>query len=269
MSADAASGEDTESRRPSAGEILGRVMDDAEEEIARPSSALAISGFAAGLLMGLTPTAVGAVQTALHSGHGWRGLVAFLFYPLGFIAVIIGRTQLFTENTLYPIVLVLDRRQHLRDTARLWVVVLLANMAGVVVYGTIASRTPAFPQAMQAHIVALGENALRGSWGTHFWSGIIGGWLIALVAWLIEGADGAIAHLGIIWLLTFVVGIGHFAHSIATAGEILTAVVDGGAPVAHFLVWATAAVVGNAVGGVVIVALLNYGQVMAGRAKGA
>lgn len=259
--------ENTESTRPSAGEILGRVLDDAEAEIARPPAALAISGFAAGLLMGLTPTAVAAIGAALHSSHGWREVVATAGYPLGFIAVIIGRSQLFTENTLYPVVLVLDRREHLLATLRLWAIVLLANLAGVLVYATIASRTGAFPGPMRAAVVHLGENALRGSWGTVFWSAVVGGWLIALVAWLVESTGDSIAHIAIVWILTFVVGMGQFAHSIATSAEILTAVVNGNAAAGSFAVWATAAVIGNAVGGVVIVALLNYGQVVAGRAR--
>jgi formate/nitrite transporter FocA (FNT family) len=262
---EAGAAEDVESTRPSAAEVLGRVIRDAEDEISRPVVALAISGFAAGLLMGLTPTAVAAIGAALHSGHGWREVVAFLGYPLGFAAVILGRAQLFTENTLYPVVLVLDRRKHLLATLRLWLVVLLANMFGVLVYATIAARTPALPAPLAEHVVSLGENALRGSWGTHFWTGVIGGWLIALVAWLVEATGDSIAHLGIIWALTFIVGIGHFAHSIATAAEILTAVVNGDARVTSFLSWATAAVLGNTIGGVVIVALLNYGQVTAGR----
>jgi formate/nitrite transporter FocA (FNT family) len=105
-------GGNSESTRPSAGEILSR---DAEEEICRPSSALAISGFVAGLLMGLSGTGVAVVEMALHSSQGWREAAAFTLYPLGFIAVIVGRAQLFTENTLYPVVLVLDRRERLLD----------------------------------------------------------------------------------------------------------------------------------------------------------
>jgi formate/nitrite transporter FocA (FNT family) len=255
---------DNDSTRPSAGDILDRVLADAEREIERPSAALAISGFAAGLLMGLSGLGVAVLEAAFHSSQGWREVVAFSLYPLGFLAVIAGRAQLFTENTLYPVVLVLDRRKHLLDTARLWVVILTANMLGVLVFGAIASQTSALPKPARTHLVQLGQKALEGSWGTVFWTAVVGGWLIALVAWLVESTDTSIAHLAIIWLLTFAVGIGGFAHSIATAGEILTAVVNGSAPVGHFFAWATAAVVGNAIGGVVIVALLNYGQVIAG-----
>jgi formate/nitrite transporter FocA (FNT family) len=215
--------------------------------------------------MGLSGTGVAVLEAAFHSSQGWREVVSFFLYPLGFLAVIAGRSQLFTENTLYPVVLILVRRKHVLDTARLWVVVLTANMLGVLVFGAIASQTSAIPKPARAHLVQLGQKALEGSWGTIFWTAVIAGWLIALVAWLVEATDSSIAHLFLIWLMTFAVGIGGFAHSIATAAEILTAVVSGSAPVGHFFAWAAAAVAGNAVGGVVIVALLNYGQVIAGR----
>ncbi len=57
-----------------------------------------------------------------------------LFFPVGFIIVIIGRAQLFTENTLYPVTLVLDERRHLLATLRLWVVVLSANLIGAALF---------------------------------------------------------------------------------------------------------------------------------------
>ncbi|MGH3048630.1 MAG: formate/nitrite transporter family protein [Gaiellaceae bacterium] len=97
-----------------------------------------------------------------------------------------------------------------------------------------------------------------------FWPAVIGGWLIALVAWLVEGAAEPVGQIVLVWLLTYVVGIGGFAHCIATSGEILTGVLDGTISTVHYLRWLGGATLGNAVGGVLMVALLNYGQVMAG-----
>jgi formate/nitrite transporter FocA (FNT family) len=67
-----------------------------------------------------------------------------------------------------------------------------------------------------------------------------------------------------IWLLTFVVGVGKFSHCIATSGEILSGVVAGAVLPSTFLRWLAVATSGNIVGGVVIVSLLNYGQVREG-----
>ena len=86
-------------------------------------------------------------------------------------------------------------------------------------------------------------------------------WLIALVAWTVTASHWTIGQMAIVYLLTFVVGIGHFAHCIAGSGEILSAVVAGTVPVADYLRWLAPATMGNICGGVLIVSLLNYGQV--------
>jgi len=251
------------SARPRAGHILRRVLEDADEERSRTSSGLAFSGFAAGITMGLSGLGVAVLQN--HLPHtSWADLVAYSAYPLGFIAVIMGRAQLFTENTLYPVVLVLDRRGGLVDTLRLWAVVLATNVLGILVFAALVTQTPAVRTGTEHRLVALGTQAVAPSFDRIFWMAVIGGWLIALVAWLIEGAAEPFGQIALIWLLTFIVGLGGFAHSIATSGEILVAVLAGPISGLDYVRWLAAAVLGNAVGGVVIVALLNYGQVMAG-----
>src|SRR5512142_165845 len=117
---------EVDSTRRSAHEILEGALDIARDELSRSSRALAFSGFIGGLTMGLTGLSVALVRTTLGGGTVAE-FVPWLFYPIGFIAVIIGRAQLFTENTLYPVVLVLDERKHLLRTLRLWVTVFVFN----------------------------------------------------------------------------------------------------------------------------------------------
>ncbi|HET7572881.1 MAG TPA: formate/nitrite transporter family protein [Gaiellaceae bacterium] len=254
---------ESHSARPQAEEILDRVISDAEEELDRSSAGLAISGFAAGLTMGLSALGVAVLAHLLPHEH-WAPLVAYLLYPLGFVAVIIGRAQLFTENTLYPVVLLLDRREGYLGTLRLWVVVFCANVAGVVVFAVLMTEVHTIARPTQEVLVELGLGAATNTWGHVFWTGVIGGWLIALVAWLVEGAEMSIGQIAVIWLLTYLVGVGGFAHCIASSGEILAAAFDGALSGWRFLSWLSAATLGNVAGGVLIVALLNYGQVMAG-----
>ena len=251
------------SARPQAGHILRRVLQDATDENRRSSSGLAFSGLAAGLTMGLSGLGVAMLQTHLPAAP-WRDLVAYTLYPLGFVAVIMGRAQLFTENTLYPVVLVLDRRSGYLDTLRLWVVVFSANVLGIVLFAALVTQAHPIRAATESNLVHLGVVAADNRFGHVFWTGVIGGWLIALVAWLIEGAAEPFGQIALIWLLTYLVGLGGFAHCIATSGEILAAVFAGPAGAWSFVRWLAAATLGNALGGVVIVALLNYGQVMAG-----
>lgn len=254
---------ESHSARPEAGEILARVMADARNELERSSPGLAFSGFAAGLTMGLSGLGVAILSHWLPHAH-WTPLVEYTLYPLGFLAVIIGRAQLFTENTLYPVVLLLDTRRGLLGTLRLWVVVFCANVLGVLVFATLMTEAPTIRPETRDLLAQLGHEAVSKPFGHVFWTGVIGGWLIALVAWLVEGAEMSIGQIALIWLLTYLVGLGGFAHCIATSGEILVGVLHGPVGGLDYLRWLAAAALGNAAGGVIIVALLNYGQVMAG-----
>lgn len=254
---------EAESARPEASEILGRVLHNAENELDRAPSGLAFSGVAAGLTMGLSGMSVAVLQHHLPATP-WAHALAFTLYPLGFIAVIIGRAQLFTENTLYPVVLVLDRRERYLDTLRLWVIVFCANIVGVLVFAVLMTKVHTIRRPTQETLVDLGHRAVGDQFGHVFWTAVVGGWLVALIAWLVEAAESSIGQIFLVWLLAYVVGLGAFAHCVATSGEIMTAVLDGAVSGGNYVRWLVAATLGNIAGGVIIVALLNYGQVMAG-----
>lgn len=253
-----------ETRRLTAPEIFSAAVANAREELRRSARSLAFSGLAGGLTMGLTGLSVAAVRAVLGSGT-WEELASFLVYPVGFIAVIIGRAQLFTENTLYPVVLVLDERRRFRHnvskTLQLWAAVFSANIVGAFFFALLAIKSGALPPDVAVQLVNLGVYSVTGSGAHFFWSGIVGGWLIALVAWMVTASQWTIGQVAMIWLLAFVVGVGKFAHCIAASGEILAAVVSGSVALGGYFHWLLFATLGNVAGGVIIVSLLNYGQV--------
>lgn len=248
--------------RLTAAEIFAVAARTGEEELKRSSVGLSLSGVAAGLGMGLTGLGSATVLAATHAGAPASNLLAALLYPLGFIAVIVGRAQLFTENTLFPVILVLDRRRHLRNTLRLWGVVFTANVIGAVLFAVLVTKTSALPGPIRAALIRLGEHAAGGGFAHVFWSGVVGGWIIALVAWLVSAARHTIGQVVVIYLLTFLVGAAQLAHCIAGSGESLAAALGGSLSAGGYLLWLLAATLGNTLGGVLIVSLLNYGQVI-------
>jgi formate/nitrite transporter FocA (FNT family) len=249
-----------ETRRLTANEIFDAAIDNARSELRRSVRKLAFSGIAGGITMGLTGLGVASVKAFLGSG-GWQNLAADLMYPVGFIAVIIGRAQLFTENTLYPVILVFDERRHFVRTLRLWGVVFTANIVGAFFFAMLAAKSPALPPDVLTELVKLGTEVSSGTMTQFFWSGVIGGWLIALVAWNVTASHWTIGQLAMIYLLTFVVGVGRFDHCIASSCEILVSVTAGAVPVSSYFQWLAPATLGNICGGVLIVSLLNYAQV--------
>lgn len=249
-----------ETRRLTAPEIFDAATENARSELDRSWRALALSGLAGGITLGLTGIGVAATRAVLGDG-AWQQFVSYLVYPTGFIAVIIGRAQLFTENTLYPVILVLDEPKQMVPMLRLWGVVFAANILGAFCFSLLAIRTDALRPDVSHALVQLGIEAAFGTFGHFFWSGVVGGWLIALVAWMVTASRWTIGQVVMIWLLTFIVGVGHFAHCVVTSCEILSATVAGSISPGTYLHWLLPATLGNIFGGVGIVSVLNYGQV--------
>jgi formate/nitrite transporter FocA (FNT family) len=245
--------------RPTADQIYHQVSLNGKRELERGATALAISGVAGGLLMGLTGLSVAILMSMVGATPAGR-LTALFFYPLGFVVVILGRSQLFTENTLYPVALVLAERRHLWKTLRLWSIVLPTNLLGALLFALLAVKTGALRPEFATELAKLGTQAADITASHAFWSGVVGGWIIAMVAWLVSASHSISGSILLIWSMTFVVGIGHFAHCIASSGEILSAVLAHQITPIHFLAWLLPATLGNICGGVFLVTLLEYGQ---------
>jgi formate/nitrite transporter FocA (FNT family) len=249
--------------RPSAEDIYESVKRDAHEELERPAPALAMSALFAGATLGFSGLASAAVLSEL-GGNASAHLVAAVVYPIGFVAAILGRAQLFTEITLYPVTLVLDDRRHALSTLRLWAVVWPANVVGTLLFALLAVRTSALSPSITHELSNLGANAAAGGFEPNFWSGILAGWLLALVAWLIEASEHVTGQIAVIWLMTFVIGLANLDHCVSTTAQVLAGTLDGSVPFGRLAGWLGATTLGNVVGGTAIVGLANYGQVRAG-----
>lgn len=249
--------------RPSAEEIYKQVATNARQELKRSNSSLAISGFAGGTFMGLSALGT-AIALAILGSSASAQMISRLFYPLGFIVVILGRSQLFTENTLYPVALVLAEHRQFWNTMRLWAIVLPSNIAGALAFAALATLTPALAPGIVKALIELGVDAVSKPPSTVFWSGVMGGWIIALAAWLVSGSHSITGSVALVWMLTLLVGLGNFAHCIATSGEIFVAVLAHQAAWLAYVRWLGPAVLGNICGGVVMVTVLEYGQVIVG-----
>jgi formate/nitrite transporter FocA (FNT family) len=240
------------------------IRKDGDEELRRPISALAWSGLAAGLSMGFSFVAEALFRAYLPEAP-WRPLITNLGYPLGFLIVIVGRQQLFTENTLTAIIPLLARRNlaTLWQVLRLWAVVLAANMAGAHIFAWVIGNTPVLHPKFHLALGQLATEAADVTFGTAIIRGIFAGWLIAMVVWMLAATDSN--RIPIIILMTYIVGLAGLTHIVAGSVEVLFLVMTGAKT------WLSAVggymlptLIGNVLGGVALVSALNHAQVIAG-----
>jgi len=248
--------------RYSAAEIHENVLEAAEEELGRPFAELAMSGLASGLLIGFSFLAAALAESLLP--ERLHAVGSAIGYPLGFVFVVMARHQLFTENTLEPVIPLLEHRsaKALRKVLRLWAIVLPANLVGAAIFGFVVARTNLLEPSVHDMLFKVSEKSLSGGFLLVFYRGIWAGWLVALMAWLVASTHETIAQIAVVWLTTAPIGAFGFKHAIVGAVEGFFAVVTHhmslGAMLGSFEI---PALLGNILGGVVLVALVNHGQV--------
>ena len=248
--------------RFSAEEIHDNVLEAAEEELGRPASELIWSALASGLLLGFSFLAV-AFLTSL-TPPAYHELMTALGYPLGFVYVVHARHQLFTENTLEPVIPLLEKRdgKTLRQLLRLWAIVLPVNLIGALLFAVVLAHTQVVEPKLVTHLLDAARTSTEAAAQLVFYKAIWAGWLIALMAWLIAATHDTLAQIALVWLTTAPIAAFGFKHSIAGATEAFYRAAVGDAPWSQMIFsFEIPAILGNIVGGVVLVALVNHGQV--------
>lgn len=254
--------------RYSASEIHQNILEEAGEELDRPVLELSYSGFASGLSIGFSFLAVVLLRSRVAPEN--HALAAALVYPLGFIFVVLARHQLFTENTLEPVIPLLEERnaKTLKKVLRLWAIVLPANLIGAAIFAYVVARTQVLDPALSKSLHDVAEDATKGGFLIVFYRAIWAGWLVALMAWVLASTQETIAQIALIWLTTAPIAAFGFKHSIAGAVEAFYRIWVGDAGFGEMIgAFEIPALLGNIIGGVVLVALVNHGQAGSGKTK--
>ncbi len=232
-----------------------------EEELERPLNSLAWSAVAAGALISFSLIGEAVIRAHLPDVAG-RYLVENLGYSLGFLVVIMGKMQLFTENTITTVMPIMADpcRAHFRRAAALWGLVLSANVVGALAAALFFTFTAALPPEIYAAALELAQHATGYDPATGFARAIPAGILIAAIVWMLPQAESA--GFFIVLVFTWLIAAGDFAHIIVGAVEMWMALLAGlltpGDALLHFFLPVLA---GNVVGGTAIFTLLAWGQV--------
>jgi formate/nitrite transporter FocA (FNT family) len=256
-------GEIEDRSAPRATVVHEAVRKQGKEELSRPAGSLFWSGVAAGIAITASIIAQGALHHKLPAEMASRTLVSQLGYPLGFLIVILGRLQLFTEQTIVTVLPLVTRPsgRALAATARLWGIVLLGNMVGtgaaaaINTYGHLVSG-----ELLSAMVAVSRESLLHRTPSEVLLQGIPAGFLIATVAWLRAASSGG--EFWIVLTLTFAIVLGDFTHVVAGAAEAFLLLCVGEAGPGQVIGgMILPALVGNVIGGTGLFALLAHAQV--------
>ena len=196
----------------------------------------------------------------------WRPLIARAGYSLGFLIVILGRQQLFTENTLTVILPLLLHKnlEMVVKVLRLWSIVLSANIAGTFLFALLIARTHFLEPAVQRAMIDIASTHIGQGFWTIVLRAVFAGWLIALMVWMLP--DASSSRVVVILIITYVISICSLNHIIAGSTNVFVLVALGKI---SFLRYVTGffipTLLGNIVGGVSLVAALAHGQVLGGK----
>jgi len=245
-------------RAPVIYEIIRR---EGEEEMSRPAFSLAISGLAAGIAIGFSVVSEAILHTYLPDAP-WRHLVESLGYTVGFLIIILARLQLFTENTITPVlpVLINPSAASALRTARLWGIVLAANVVGCFLFALLLATPGVIPPEVYRAAMSISHHMMENDRWEMLIRGVISGWLIASLVWMMPTAENA--RIWVIILITYLIAAGSFTHIVAGSVEAFLLVLAGDLSIlAMFTDFFVPVLIGNIVGGTCLFAMLSYGQI--------
>jgi formate-nitrite transporter family protein len=248
--------------QPPRAQVLHEVIRlQGDHELERGVAALWWSALAAGLSIGLSMMAMGLLRS-IAGDHPMSTAIYAFGYPVGFLAIILARQQLFTENTITAVLPVMSEptAAMFGKLMKLWIVVLAGNMAGAALFAFAALELPIFEPKADEAFLEIGREVMKQEAFPMFAKAIVSGWMIATMVWLIPAAEGA--KIWVIGIITYCMALGSFTHIVVGTAEVSYLVFAGELTWSEFW-WpfALPTLIGNIVGGSLIFALISHAQI--------
>jgi formate/nitrite transporter FocA (FNT family) len=252
--------------RFSTDEVFQRIVAAADEEITAGNRELFFSGLAAGFAISITVL----LYVTMSASTGGDPILSVMLYPLGFVYIIIGGYQLYTENTLPPVALTLERLASLPALLRNWLVVLAGNFLG----GLGGAAALAWGGVLSPEAAAVAASVAQKGIETAAWplfvKSVFAGLIVAGVVWVEYAARDTISRLAVIYLAFLAIPLGGLFHVVVSFTETMYLAFAGDLSLLVGLTdFVGPVLLGNTVGGVVLVTVVNYFQTSEKRLAGA
>ncbi len=237
------------------------IRHEGERELSRPAVALWWSGLAAGMCIGLSVYAKGLLHIHLPD-TAWRPLVENFGYCVGFLVVILSRHQLFTENTITPILPLMVRRSWhcLFAVIRLWLLVAAANLVGALLFALFWSYSQIADAQLLDAMREVGRATMHNSLLPMFTKAIAAGFLMAALVWIMPSAKGA--TFWVIVVISYLIAVADLTHIVSGGVGVLLLVLAGETSIiGFFLDFGLPVFLGNVIGGAGLFSVIVYAQV--------
>ncbi len=251
-----------------ASEIFRASVEVGQARLKRNWLEMSMSGLIAGMnvTFGIIASSYVAGATAPLVGANISKIFGAMFFPIGFMFLMIGKSELFTENFLVPVTAVIAKKGRILELLKLWSLTLIGNMAGIFIFAIViaGSLNQIVPSFVINHIHGVANSYMDRTPYVMILSAIFAGWLITLMTWLLIASSGTLARIFIIWVVGFMIYLNSFSHIVVASSEILIAINTG----SHisYLSWLYSYVpltlVGNMIGGLFFVTILQYLQIL-------
>ncbi len=243
-------------------QIMREQLEEGEAMYGTSGSSVFISSLSAGLEVGFSFFLIAILHTHFIGEMNSKSmyLMTAFAYPIGFILVVLGKSILFTEQTSLLTLPVLNGKRGVLELLKIWGIVLLGNLLGgyaiaclILWIGTAMGVIELESVREIAHHVSNPKPFVI------FGSAVLAGWLMGLLSWLVTSSQETISRILIIYLITTLIGIGGLHHSIVGSIEVFAGFIsDADITFVDYFSFQIVATLGNAIGGVVFVALLKY-----------
>lgn len=243
-------------REPEVEEAFDRLISEGGNRLARPLVPLLATGFVGGIDVG-----VGVLAYLVVDHATGQPLLAAAAFPIGFIALLLAGSELFTENFLVPVTARVAGRGSWLRLVRLWLVTLAANLVGgLVMAGMIVIAVPEVrltAAQIGRHYASLGV-----SWRSLMLA-VLAGVVITLLTRMQHASDDLGPKLVAGVAMSFVLVAAQLFHSVLDSIFMFTGLLGGHAAYtwadwARALAWAG---FGNLLGGIGLVTSIRLLQV--------
>lgn len=247
-------------------EIWDQSVQEGSRRLERGTVGMAATGVIGGVdvmigIMALTVVS-GALAVALPEQIAHIG--GSLVFGVGFVLIILGRSELFTENFLVPIAPVLRGLAPVSSVARLWTVTALANLAGIFVLAAIFTRAGLVPPETLDAAGKVADTFAERDFVAALLSAIVAGTVMTLFTWMSTAVELDIGRIAIALIIGFILAAPTLNHAIVGFGEMSFGLLAGTTSTAEWVDLAQnlpVSVLGNLIGGLGFVTLARVLQV--------